>query len=52
MKEIFSQLISPDPSIKEVHASTVLKIGDKLLCAFFGGTKEGKDDVKILLSVL
>ena len=51
MKEIFSQLISPDPSIKEVHASTVLKIGDKLLCAFFGGTKEGKDDVKILLSV-
>ena len=51
MKEIFSQLISPDPSIKEVHASTVLKIGDKLLCAFFGGKKEGKDDVKILLSV-
>ena len=50
MKEIFSQLISPDPSIKAVHASTVLKVGDRLLCAFFGGTKEGKDDVKILLS--
>lgn len=50
MKEIFSQLISPDPSIKSVHASTILKVGDRLLCAFFGGTKEGNDDVKILLS--
>lgn len=33
------------------HASTILKFKDKLLCAWFGGTAEGKDDVRIYLSV-
>lgn len=30
------------------HASTVLKTGDGLLAAWFGGTKEGADDVGVL----
>lgn len=33
------------------HASTILKHGEKLLCAWFGGSAEGKDDVRIYLSV-
>lgn len=33
------------------HASTILKCSDgSLLCAWFGGTKEGNDDVSIWLS--
>ena len=51
MKEIFSTKIFPEGYIPEVHASTVLKVDDnKLLCAFFGGTEEGRDDVEIYLS--
>lgn len=33
------------------HASTILKFGDKLFCAYFAGSQEGKDDVRIFLSV-
>ena len=33
------------------HASTILKFGDKLLCAYFAGSREGNDDVRIFLSV-
>lgn len=33
------------------HASTILKFGDKLLCAYFAGSCEGKNDVRIYLSV-
>lgn len=40
-----------DPNQPEVHASTLLLIDDKLLCAWFGGTKEGHSDTKIWLSV-
>lgn len=51
MREIFSTKVFDDGFIPEVHASTVLKVDDnKLLCAFFGGTEEGKDDVKIYLT--
>lgn len=51
MKEVFSCRIFKEGLIPEVHASTVLKVDEnKLLCAFFGGTKEGNDDVKIYLA--
>lgn len=51
MREIFNTKIFPEGFIPEVHASTVLKVNEsKLLCAFFGGTEEGKDDVKIYLA--
>ena len=39
-----------DPRQPEVHASTILRIGNKLLSAWFGGTKEGHPDTKIWLS--
>lgn len=35
----------------EVHASTILLFKNRLLCAWFGGTKEGHTDTKIWLSV-
>jgi predicted neuraminidase len=41
-----------DPRQLEVHASTLLLVGNKLLCAWFGGTKEGNPDTKIWLSTL
>ncbi len=51
MREVFSCKIFADGFIPEVHATTILKIDEnKFLCAFFGGTKEGKDDVKIYLT--
>lgn len=51
MKEIFSTKIFEEGFIPSVHASTVLKVGDnEFLCAFFGGTREGNDDVKIWVS--
>ncbi len=51
MKEIFSTKVFEDGFIPSVHASTVLKAGDnEFLCAFFGGTREGNDDVKIWIS--
>jgi predicted neuraminidase len=40
-----------DPSQPDVHASTLLLVEDKLLCAWFGGTKEGHSDTKIWLSI-
>ncbi len=51
MKEIFSCKVFEDGFIPEAHASTVLKLDNgEVLCAFFGGTKEGNDDVKIYLA--
>jgi predicted neuraminidase len=35
----------------EVHASTILLFKNRLLCAWFGGTKEGHADTKIWLAV-
>lgn len=39
-----------DPRQPEVHASTILSQGKRLLCAWFGGTKEGNPDTKIWIS--
>ncbi|KAL1844643.1 hypothetical protein VTK73DRAFT_2105 [Phialemonium thermophilum] len=38
------------PEAPEVHASTLLLLDQTLLCAWFGGTKEGHGDTKIWLS--
>ncbi len=46
-----SKIFEEDKFFSECHASTVLKHGDKILCAFFAGTKEGDDDVRIFLTV-
>lgn len=51
MKEIFSSKVFEDGFIPSVHASTIIKLGEnEFLCAFFGGTREGNDDVKIWIS--
>lgn len=42
-------LFEQDKFFSQCHASTILKVGEKLLCAFFAGTEEGKDDVRIFL---
>ena len=42
-------LFEQDKFFSQCHATTILKHGDKLLCAFFAGTEEGKDDVRIFL---
>ncbi len=33
----------------QCHATTVLKVGDRVLCSFFAGTEEGNEDVRIFL---
>ncbi len=45
------KIFEEDKFFSECHASTVLKYGDKIFCAFFAGTKEGDDDVRIFLTV-
>lgn len=49
----FSELIFPEGTVtKACHASTVLPLPDgNVVAAWFGGTKEGADDVKIYVSV-
>lgn len=49
----FSELIFPEKSVTEAcHASTVLPLpGGNVVAAWFGGTKEGADDVKIYVAV-
>ncbi len=44
-------LFEQDKFFSQCHASTILKVQEKLLCAFFAGTKEGDDDVRIFLMV-
>ena len=46
-----SLVFEQDKFFSQCHASTILKVGEKLLCAYFAGTKEGDDDVRIFLSV-
>lgn len=51
-KEVLRQKIfAEDEFFNNCHASTVLKSGERLLCAWFAGTKEGNDDVEIYLSL-
>lgn len=45
-----SMVVLDDPLQPEVHASTLLLVRETLLCAWFGGTKEGHSDTKIWLS--
>lgn len=40
-----------DKYMNNCHASTVLPYGDTVVAAWFGGSKEGNDDVKIYVSV-
>ena len=51
MKLVKKELIIKSAPIKECHASTIVLLGggDKL-CAWFGGEKEGKNDVRIWYS--
>ncbi|MBR6530934.1 MAG: exo-alpha-sialidase [Clostridia bacterium] len=42
-------IFEQDKFFSQCHASTVLKTKDRILCAFFAGTKEGDDDVRIFL---
>ncbi len=46
-----SKIFEEDKFFSQCHASTVLKHGDKIFCAFFAGTSEGEDDVRIFLTV-
>lgn len=45
-----SLIVFKDSRQPEVHASTLLIIDEKLLCAWFGGTREGHPDTKIWVS--
>lgn len=43
--------IEPAPEVPEVHASTVVEAADgSLVAAWFGGSKEGNDDIAIWLA--
>ena len=52
-KELIKEFIYPPKSVTDsCHASTVLPLSDgTVVAAWFGGTKEGNDDVKIWVSV-
>ena len=51
-REVLRQEIFPEKKFfAQCHASTVLKVGERLICAWFAGTKESNDDVEIYLSV-
>lgn len=46
-----NDFIEPAPAVPEVHASTIVEAADGVLvAAWFGGTKEGNDDVSIYVS--
>lgn len=52
LTEIQHELIfEKDKYFNQCHASTILKFNGRLFCAWFAGSKEGKDDVRIYLSV-
>lgn len=45
------EIFVKDKFFNECHASTLLKCGSTLICAWFAGTKEGADDVRIYISI-
>ena len=51
MKLIKKEFVFPDRCPRMCHASTVLRVGDRLLVSWFDGEKEGADDVAVWLSV-
>ena len=52
LTEVQHELIfEKDKYFDSCHASTILKFKGKLYCAWFAGSREGKDDVRIYLSV-
>ncbi|HWL14868.1 MAG TPA: sialidase family protein [Opitutus sp.] len=45
------EFIEPAPAVPEVHASTIVEAGDgSLVASWFGGSKEGNDDIDIWVS--
>ena len=51
IKSIREEIFPVDEITENCHASTVLPLGETVVAAWFGGTKEGNDDVKIWVSV-
>ncbi len=47
---VSSEFIYEKASFPSVHASTIAETGDGLIAAFFGGTREGANDVGIWVS--
>jgi predicted neuraminidase len=46
-----TEFVEPAPSVAEVHASNIVEAADgTLVCAWFGGTKEGNPDVTVWVS--
>ena len=50
MKLLFKENIF-EKNTPSCHASTLAKTDDGFVAAWFGGTEEGKDDVRIYVSV-
>ncbi len=51
-KILSSEYVFNNPPFKACHASTLVEIGGgKIMCAWFGGSHEGNEDVKIWASV-
>jgi alpha-L-rhamnosidase len=50
-KVVRTEFVEPAPSVAEVHASNIIEAADgTLVCAWFGGTKEGNPDVTVWVS--
>ncbi len=47
---VFSEFITEKLPFRECHASTLVETPEGLVCAMFGGSSEGNDDVGIWLS--
>ena len=46
-----TEFVEPAPAVAEVHASNIIEAADgSLVCAWFGGTMEGNNDVTIWVS--